>query len=378
MAWHTFSIRTLLNTNDQVRTVWKCQNLTAELLVFAWHENVYSGAGVSMVAVFPAISADRRCQMSHISDEDTYFTNMLMTLPQCTCPCHFTQLCILTQKQESKTIFYKKSFNNHLQVTYNYNKELKNIVLMWSNKCFSSDSEVHLVEKRWTCNRKFQMESSGAGFPNDLLRINKAGPFMCFFMWYLWPLSGNRGRRQVSLCLFPKLVFFTTAAVWGWEDQSESLGDICAWSGSVSYDELITAPVLIATVRQVPPDDDWNFPTPVEMRQKNKQCIRTAHGHRTHSNRWEQHLVTETRPPTWAHLHLHVKKSTLCKTFFFCHVKRLCNTTEASHWSDMDWSPPTGSHWYTPGFLYLSSSPFFAFYLCLNIGTVVNSVYVLN
>lgn len=246
-----------------------------------------------------------------------HFTNMLMTLPQCTCPCHFTQLCILTQKQESKTIFYKKSFNNHLQVTYNYNKELKNIVLMWSNKCFSSDSEVHLVEKRWTCNRKFQMESSGAGFPNDLLRINKAGPFMCFFMWYLWPLSGNRGRRQVSLCLFPKLVFFTTAAVWGWEDQSESLGDICAWSGSVSYDELITAPVLIATVRQVPPDDDWNFPTPVEMRQKNKQCIRTAHGHRTHSNRWEQHLVTETRPPTWAHLHLHVKKSTLCKTFFF-------------------------------------------------------------
>lgn len=158
-------------------------------------------------------------------------------------------------------------YKNCLIPTYN-NKKLKNIPLMSSNKCFSPDSEVHLVEKRWTCNRKFQMENSGLDSPRTRWEPNKAWLLVYVFCdtWGLF-LEIEGGDMSIYAC-FLNLFSSQQQLFWGWEDQPDSLGDRCAWSGSVSDDKLITAPVFIATVRQVPPDDDWNFPTPVEMRQR--------------------------------------------------------------------------------------------------------------
>lgn len=105
-------------------------------------------------------------------------------------------------------------YKNCLIPTYN-NKKLKNIPLMSSNKCFSPDSEVHLVEKRWTCNRKFQMENSGLDSPQTHWEPHKAWLFVYVFC-DTWGLFLEIEGGDMSIYdPFPELVFFTTAAVLG-------------------------------------------------------------------------------------------------------------------------------------------------------------------
>lgn len=43
---------------------------------------------------------------------------------------------------------------------------------------------------------------------------------------------------------------------------------------SVCYDEFITAPVLIAAIREVPPDDDGNLPAPVDVKKQLLEHLR--------------------------------------------------------------------------------------------------------
>lgn len=44
-------------------------------------------------------------------------------------------------------------------------------------------------------------------------------------------------------------------------------------NSSISYDELITAPVLVAPIREVPADDDGNLPAPVIEEKQDVQCL---------------------------------------------------------------------------------------------------------